>query len=122
VFEQVGRPSPGGVTWPWARADLDPATVARARIELSAVVTPRRGPGNVLVFLGHECFVDLRGLRLLVDTARRVRALDGALAVVAPPRCLERLMQLGHVDTELPLVPTARHAAWWVRTHGTGLL
>jgi anti-anti-sigma factor len=122
VFEQVGRPTADGVTWLWARTDLDLATVGRARTELSAVFTPRHDAGNVLVYLGQECFVDLRGLRLLVDVARQVRSLHGALAVVAPPRCLERLMQVGHVDVELPLIPTARQAAWWVRTQGTGLL
>jgi len=122
VFDQIGRPAPDAVTWLWARTDLDLATVARARRDLSAVVRPGRNPGSVLVYLGHECFVDLRGLRLLVDTARQVRFLDGALAVVAPPHCLERLMQVGQAHTELPLVSTARQAVWWVRTRGTGLL
>jgi anti-anti-sigma factor len=121
VFEQVGRPTTDGVTWLWARTDLDVATVGRARTELSAVFTSRHEAGNVLVHLGRECFVDLRGLRVLVDAARRIRSLGGALAVVAPPRSLTRLMQAGHVDVELPLIPTARQAAWWVRTHGTGL-
>jgi anti-anti-sigma factor len=122
VFDQVGRPTAGGATWLWALADLDMATVASARRELSALVAPGRNPGNVLVYLGPERFVDLRGLRLLVQTARRVRARGGDLAVVAPPRCLRRLVRLGRVDAELPLVTTARQAAWWARTRGTGLL
>jgi anti-anti-sigma factor len=122
VFEQVGRPSPGGVTWLWARADLDMATVASARRELSALVAPGRSPGTVLVYLGSELFVDLRGMRLLVDAARRVRAHGGDLAVVAPPRCLQRLVRLARVDAELPLVATARQAAWRARTRGAGLL
>jgi anti-anti-sigma factor len=121
VFEQVGRPTAGGVTWLWAQADLDLATVASARRELSALVAPGRSPGNVLVYLGPDRFVDLRGLRLLVDAAHRVRAQDGALAVVAPPPSLRRLVQLGRVDTELPLIATARQAAWWARTRGKGL-
>jgi anti-anti-sigma factor len=122
VFDQVGRPTAGGPTWLWARADLDMATVASARRELAALVAPGRNPGNVLVYLGPERFVDLRGLRLLVQTAQRVRARGGDLAVVAPPRCLQRLVRLGRVDAELPLVATARQAAWWARTRGTGLV
>jgi anti-anti-sigma factor len=122
LFDQVGRPAAGGATWLWARADLDIATVARARRELSTLVAPGRNPGNVLVYLGPDRFVDLRGLRLLVDTARRVRARGGDLAVVAPPRCLRRLVQLVRLDAELRLVVNTRQAAWWARTRGTGLL
>ena len=122
VFEHVGRPASGGVTWLWARADLDSATVAAARRELSLLIGPGHNPGNVLVYLGPECFVDLRGLRLLVDTARRVRLRGGALAVVSPPRCLRRMVQLDGIDAELPLVSTARQATWWARTRGTGIL
>ena len=120
VFEQAGQPTAGGVTWLWARTDLDSATTARARRELSALV--RRSPGSVLLYLGLERFVDLRGLRLLVATARRIRLRGGDLAVVAPPRCLRRLVQLCRVEAELPLVSTARQAARWARTRGTGVL
>ena len=92
------------------------------RDRLSTVVRSGRNPGNVLVHLGHECFVDLRGLRLLVETAERARSCGGALAVVAPPRCLERLVQVSQLGAQLPLVATARQALWWVRTRGKGLL
>jgi anti-anti-sigma factor len=122
VFEQVGRPAAGGLTWLWSQSDLDLATVPSARRELSALLPPGYNPGTVLVYLGPERFVDLRGLRLLVDTARRVRSRGGALAVVAPPPSLRRLVQLSRSDTELPLIATARQAAWWARTGGTGLL
>jgi len=122
VFEQVGRPTPGGTTWLWAWTDLDVTTAERARRELSTVVRPGRNPGSVLVHLGDECFVDVRGLRLLVETAERARSCGGGLAVVAPPRCLERLVQVSRLGAELPLVATIRQAIWWVRTRGTGLL
>jgi len=85
VFELVVRPSPGGVTWAWARSDLDAATVVHARRELSALLDRPGDPGTLLVYLGLERFVDLRGMRLLVGTAARARARGGALAVVAPP-------------------------------------
>jgi anti-anti-sigma factor len=118
VFERVGLPTAGGVTWLWARRDLDMATVATARRELSALLEPVFGPCTVLVYLGHECFVDIRGLRLLVDTAAEVRRRGGALGVVAPPRCLRRLVQLALLDAALPLIPTARQAVGWAHTHG----
>jgi anti-anti-sigma factor len=75
----------------------------------------------VLLHLGSERFVDLRGLRLLVDSARRVRSRGADLVVVAPPHSLRRLVQLSRVDAELPLVSTARQAAWWARTRETDL-
>jgi anti-anti-sigma factor len=116
VFEVVGRPAVSGVTWVWTRRDLDIATVTQARRELSALLEPVHGPGGVLVYLGPERFVDLRGLRLLVTTAARVRSRGGALAVVAPPRCVRRMVRLCRLDAELPLVTTARRAVWWART------
>ena len=115
LFEQVGRPTPGGVTWLWAQGDLDLASVASARRELSALVAPGRRPGIVLVYLGADLFVDLRGLRLLVDTAGRARSRRGALVVVAPPQSLVRLARLSHLDEALPLVGTAREAVRWAR-------
>ena len=118
VFELVGCPTAGGVTWVWARRDLEMATVAAARREVSALLEPMRDPGKVLVYLGPERFVDLRGLRLLVGVAARVRSRGGALAVVAPPRCVRRMVQLGQLDAELPLFTTARRAVWWARTRG----
>jgi anti-anti-sigma factor len=118
VFELVGRATAGGITWVWARQDLDMATVVVARRELSVLLEPIRDPGTVLVYLGLERFVDLRGLRLLVRTAARVRSRGGELAVVAPPRCVRRMVQLGLPDAELPLITTARRAVRWARTHG----
>jgi anti-anti-sigma factor len=120
VFELVGRPMPGGVTWVWTRKDLDLATVEAGRRELATLLDPLRSPGNVLIYLGCDYFVDLRGLRLLAQTASRVRAQGGALAVVAPPPCLQRMVRLSHLDAELPLVTTARHAAWWARSTRSG--
>jgi hypothetical protein len=117
VFELIGRPSPGGVTWAWARTDLDTATVVTAKRELSPLLTGADPPGVVLVYLGHECFVDLRGLRLLIGTAARIRSRGGVLAVVAPPRCLRLMAQLGRIGADLPLIPTARQALWWARLH-----
>jgi anti-anti-sigma factor len=120
VFDVVGQSAPGGVSWVWARTDLDMATVATARRELSSLLTTTGGAGALLVYLGSECFVDLRGLRLLVEVAAQLRSRGGALAVVAPPHCLRQMVRLGELGAALPLLRTARHAASWARTHGAG--
>jgi anti-anti-sigma factor len=119
VFDVVGRSAPGGVGWVWVRTDLDIATVATARRELSSLLTTT-GSGTLLVYLGSECFVDLRGLRLLVEAAAQLRSRGGALAVIAPPYCLRQMVRLGELGAELPLLRTARHAASWARAHGSG--
>jgi anti-anti-sigma factor len=120
VFDVVGQSAPGGVSWVWARTDLDMATVATARRELSSLLTTTGGAGALLVYLGSECFVDLRGLRLLVEVAAQLRSRGGALAVVAPPHCLRQMVRLGELGAQLPLLRTARHAASWARAHGSG--
>ncbi len=119
VFDVVGRSAPGGVGWVWARTDLDIATVATARQELSALLTTT-GSGTLLVYLGSECFVDLRGLRLLVEVAAQLRSRGGALAVVAPPHCLRQMVRLGRLEAQLPLLRTVRHAVSWARTNESG--
>ena len=91
----------------------------RAR-ELSALLTTTGGVGALLVYLGAECFVDLHGLRLLVEVAAQLRSRGGALAVVAPPYCLRQMVCLGELGAELPLLRTAHHAASWARTHVSG--
>jgi anti-anti-sigma factor len=119
VFDVVGQSTPGEVGWVWARTDLDIATVATARRELSSLLKTT-GSGTLLVYLGAECFVDLRGLRLLVEATAQLRSRGGALAVVAPPYCLRQMVLLGELGAELPLLRTARHAASWARARGSG--
>jgi anti-anti-sigma regulatory factor len=116
VFEFVGWSTPQGVMWAWARQDLDLCTAPTARAELADVLAAPDGPEWMLVHLGVECFVDLHGLRLLVEVAAQVRVRGGDLVVVAPPRCLRMMVGLMDLGPSLLLSPTARHAAWWVRT------
>lgn len=120
MFDLVGRPTPRGVTWAWLQDDLDSSSVGRARRQLGALLAPGVCPHRVLVYLGVECFVDLRGLRLLLEVAAHVRTCGGALAVVAPPRCLVRMITLFALEEELPMVESVRRAVWWARTNGGG--
>jgi anti-anti-sigma factor len=110
VFEFVGRSSPEGLTWAWARQDLDMATVPAAQAELTDLLSRTASPGSVLVYLGTECFVDVRGLRLLLDVAGRVRSRGGRLVVVAPPSCLRRMVAMMGLEAQLPLAVTAQQA------------
>lgn len=115
VFQAIGRPTRTGPTWLWVRHDLELATLRAARAELDALLSADEPPRFVLVYLGAERFVDVRGMRLLVDAARHARRRGSDLAVVAAPRCLRWMVaRLGGGD-ELVLVPDARAAARWAR-------
>jgi anti-anti-sigma factor len=122
VFRIVGRATSHGPTWAWALDDLDMATVPAARTQLSELLACDPAPRCLLVYLGTDCFVDVRGLRLLVEVTRQVRDRGGDLAVVAPPHCVRVMaVRLGLAE-ELALVPSARHATWWARTRPAGTL
>ena len=116
VFEIVGDAAPRGITWAWARQDLDTVTAKAARAELNGLFAGPDDPDHLLVHLGAECFVDLRGLRVLVDVAARIRRSGGVVVVVAPPHCVRAMVGLFHLDRELPLAATAQDAVRWVRT------
>lgn len=110
VFEVVGRPTASGVTWVWARASLDRASEARARADLGGLLGGVGVPLVVLVYLGAERFVDVRGLRLLLELAGEVRDAGGSLAVVAPPRSLRTMLRVLDLGDQLPLVATTQEA------------
>ncbi len=115
VFHIVGRPTRTGPTWVWTRDDLDLATTAAARAELAGLFVGDTPPRYVLLYVGVERFVDVRGLRLLVQAARWARDGGGDLAVVAPPRCLRRMVASLDVRDDLFLATDARQALRWVR-------
>lgn len=110
VFEVVGRPTAGGVTWVWARANLDRASEARAWADLGGLLDGVSVPLVVLVYLGAERFVDVRGLRLLLALAGKVRDAGGSLTVVVPPRCLRMMLHVLDLGDQLPVVTTTQEA------------
>ena len=83
------------------------AAAPAARRELTALLATADGPDRVLVHLGVTCFVDLHGLRVLVDVGAQLRVRDGELVVVEPPRCLRIMVELTGLGTGISLVPTA---------------
>ena len=107
VFAFLERSGTRNVAWARARRDLDMAAAPAARRELTALVAPADGPDRVLVHLGVTCFVDLHGLRVLVDVGAQLRVRGGELVVVAPPRCLRIMVELTGLGTGISLVSTA---------------
>ena len=120
VFHILGRPTRTGPTWVWTQHDLDLATVPAARAELAELFADATAPRFVLVYVGSERFVDVRGLRLLAEAARQARGRGGDLAVVAPPRCLRLMVARLGLGDELFLAHDTRHAVQWVRRAARG--
>lgn len=116
VFDLVGPVTPWGPTWAWVQEDIDFDSVGRARTQLWRMFAAEGCPHRLLVHLGAERFVDLRGMRLLLDVAAELARGGGALAVVAPPRCLTRMATVFALQQELPMVETVHGAASWART------
>jgi anti-anti-sigma factor len=117
VFEILGRSDAHGVTWVRARRDLDMAATA-ARHELTDLLGTAAGADRVLVHLGAGCFVDLYGLRVLVDVAARLRRRGGELVVVGPPRSLRVMIEVTGLGGGLTVTPTAPHAVRRARRGG----
>jgi hypothetical protein len=80
AFDIVRQPKADGVTWAWAQSDLDMASESTARAELAEVLDGHGAAAVLLVYLGPECFVDVRGLRLLLDASERLRKRVGTAA------------------------------------------
>lgn len=122
AFDIVRQPKADGVTWAWAQSDLDMASESTARAELAEVLD---GDGDgaaavLIVCLGPECFVDVRGLRLLLYASERLRKRNGQLLVVAPPLCLRRMIDLLRLSDVIPTLFSAQQAASWVRARTGG--
>lgn len=83
------------------------AAAPAARQELTTLVAPTDGPDRVLVHLGVKCFVDLYGLRVLVDVGAQLQVRGGELVVVGPPRCLRIMVEVTGLGAGISLVATA---------------
>ncbi len=104
VFEFVGRAVPGATSWVWLRADLDLVAVPQARAELAFFLADGAASGRILLHLGAAVFVDLHGLRLLIEVTAQVRTGGGELHLIDPPRCVRLMVGLLHLDEVLSLV------------------
>jgi anti-anti-sigma factor len=118
VFDLVGQSNSHGLLWALLRSDLDLATAPKARAELNGLLAGGERPGFVLVYLGVDRFVDLRGLRVLVEIAASMRISGGELVVVAPPPCVRTIVELTGVGTALSMVTTPWHANELLKSRG----
>lgn len=93
-----------------AAADLDAASEPVVRRELRAACTAG-GAGWVLLYLGEQVFVGVRGLGVLLDATDWARASGRELLVVAPPPSLQRMIEALDLGRRLRSVPSAWEAA-----------
>ncbi len=79
--------------------ELDMATAPALRSRIEAV--ERRSTPVVGVDLSDLSFMDVSGIRVLVDAARRAKAQGRKIVVLNPRRPIQRLLELTAVDTVL---------------------
>lgn len=85
--------------------DLDLATAPALRQEVLAQLSG--GHRKIVVDLTETEFIDSVGLGLLVAVLKRVRVLDGHLAIVCPDTRLRRLFAVTDLDRVFELYDTA---------------
>jgi anti-anti-sigma regulatory factor len=93
-----------------AVCDLDAYSEAAARAELLAICGPGGTADWVLIELGAETFVGLRGFAALLHAATWAQECGRRLLIIAPPRCLTRLLDVLRMHDRLPWVPSAWEA------------
>jgi hypothetical protein len=86
VFELVEVPDPDGVTWIRAVADLDRLSATAGYAQLLTIW--RSGPpnGRLVVEFDSGCFIDVQGLRMLLEISRVVRSQGGTVVLVSSSR------------------------------------
>jgi anti-anti-sigma factor len=110
-FELSPHEACGGDVLPVrATGDLDVAVEQQARAELRAICG-LDGVRAVRLFLGDAVFVDARGLDVLLDASAGARRHGRRLTIVAPPRCLIRMIDALELHTRLPTVAAPRDGA-----------
>ena len=103
VFELVEVPDAEDVTWVRAVADLDRLSASDGYAQLLTIW--RNGPlhRRLVVELDSGCFIDVRGLRMLLEISRVVRDQGGTLVLVSSSRTVARVLAILDPDGELSL-------------------
>jgi stage II sporulation protein AA (anti-sigma F factor antagonist) len=86
------------------RGELDLASTATLRDDLSAEVIAMRPPG-VMVDLGLVTFIDSTALSALISVQRNVGAIGASLQVVNPSPCVARLLHATGIGETLGCHP-----------------
>ncbi len=64
----------------------------------------------LVVEVGPDCFVDVRGLGVLLELSQLLQQRGGRMVLVSPSRGLARILQILQLDGELPFVRTTEDA------------
>ena len=101
VFELAEFPDAAGLSWVRAVADLDLLSASDGYAQLLTIW--RGGPldRRLVVELDTGCFVDVRGLRMLLEISRVVRSQGGAMVLLASSRTVGRVLAILDPDGEL---------------------
>jgi anti-anti-sigma factor len=101
TFELVEVPDAEGVTWVRAVADLDLLSASDGYAQLLTIW--RNGPldRRLVVELDTGRFVDVRGLRMLLEISRVVRDQGGAMVLLSSSRTVARVLAILDPDGEL---------------------
>src|SRR2546426_9193864 len=99
--------SAGGTTLTPERPLLE-ENLAPVRAELEACLAA--GRLRVVVDLGQVQFIDSRGLELLLDAARRLRAAGGRLRLANPNPLCSEILSATRLDREVEVVYDLRQA------------
>jgi anti-anti-sigma factor len=92
--------------------EIDIATVALLEQSVDGAIDD--GAAELWIDLSHTTFLDTTGVHLLVDTRRRLAALNRRLAIICPPGRIRYLLDVVNVSGALPLFadrPSAHQAA-----------
>ena len=106
-----------------ARVDLEWFNADRAAAELRAVCAERTPVDRVVVCLGQDRFVDLRGLRMLVDATEHARESGRTLVVLNAPSSLRRAVGVLGLESQihLPRVVSLHGAAGFASDEDDGV-
>jgi anti-anti-sigma regulatory factor len=118
VFELVEYPTDESVTWVRVLTGLDLQSAWAARDQLTAHCSAGPVGRWLVVELDPTCFIDLRGLPMLVELGRTWQQRGGSVLVVSPLRGVALVLRILHPDPGLTLVRTAQDAWREVRRGG----
>jgi anti-anti-sigma factor len=85
--------------------ELDRSTTLALALEL--LPFERGGKAMVVLDLTDLTFVDVGGLKLILETARRLRAAGGQLMLANPSSAVRRLLELTAIDQTADVVDEA---------------
>ena len=98
LFEVLQRED-GRATTLFLRGELDMYSAPLLARELARAAEP--APRQIVLDLAALSFMDVSGLRTILDSARRVRRYGGSLVITNPMPHIVRLLELTAIDQSL---------------------